>query len=372
MRTSYFRGLAVGVWFLAIALFGAMAAHAGTVPESITDLPAFARDKINTSISAFVKGKSRADRSANNLGWDCQTAVRLVELGVDGARERLSDIADKLQNDATRSTRSGKAIGWSWVAERTAACVPAMAGKLATSGRCEGSATVYAFQSGLGLACMARAGTLLQRPDFIQTAKEVLAYWDNLRQPEAGCVECVFFSTSDSAGDEARYIRNMNLFMAWGASEVGRATDDDHARNLAKRAMRADLVERVTGNKGYLSQLDPIWRTRPAENERIENHSASVALVLKAMHRSTGETAADEHALTVYRDWAGCDNKRCQTAGCTYWAGDAKQCQATATAAHCAFRTGDQVARAQCETYLDRVKSVGSYALWSVLAPAKP
>ncbi|HRI18329.1 MAG TPA: hypothetical protein PL196_07385, partial [Burkholderiaceae bacterium] len=187
----------------------------------------------------------------------------------------------------------------------------------------------------------------------------------------APCEGCVFFATSDSAQDEDRYIRNMNLFVAFGASELGRATQDARLLETARQSVRADIWERSNGNRGYLGKLDPLWTSRAGESERIENHSASMALLLKVMSWSLADPAAARQAEVVWRDWASCDNKRCQTAGCAYWAGNAAQCQATATAAHCAFRQADRLARTQCETLVALQPSLGSYALWAIALGAR-
>ncbi len=63
-----------------------------------------------------------------------------------------------------------------------------------------------------------------------------------------------------------------------------------------------------------------------------------------------------------------CDNKRCQVADCKVWGGDPLRCQATLTAAHCAFRSVDPRARAKCEEYLTRVKILPTFGIWSVVA----
>ncbi len=180
MTIGKIRGLIVAVWATALVVHGPPHAAAANVAGQIADLPASTQDKISTSIRAFVKVKTFADGSANDLGWDCQAAACLVELGMDGARARLKIIADEIQNDARRSVESGKPIGWSAVEERTVACVSAPPGAGSEKVSCEGKSTVYAFQTGLGLACMARAGVLLQLPGYLQTAKDVMAYWDRL------------------------------------------------------------------------------------------------------------------------------------------------------------------------------------------------
>ncbi len=360
---------------LIVVALGALAAGvsaAATLAETIADLPPAAQAKVQASVRAFVATRPDPDRSANNLGWDCLAAARLVELGVAGSRERLDAVAGELLADAVRRRGADQPIGWSTIAERQTACVPARAGTRPARPACEGDATVYAFQSGLGVACLARAGALLPRAAYLEAGRGVMAYWLRLQQPDAPCKDCIFFAASDSAADGERYIRNMNLFVAFGAAELGRATNDPALLQAARQALRSDVVEREAGNKGYLGRLDPLWRTRPGEADRIENHSASMALLLADMGRAVGWRDAQRQAEAVYADWARCDNERCRNAGCPYWAGDARRCQGTATAAHCAFRRLDDRARAQCETFVDRVPRLRGYALWSLLTAPAP
>lgn len=324
--------------------------------------------KFANSAKAFLRAEAKIDRSSNDLGWDCQASARFVELGYDGAKERLAGIADRLLADAVHSKRDGRTIGWAASGATDAVCV-APSGKATqlAQASCEGSRTIYAFQSGLGIACLAKAGALLQRKDLIVAATEAMNHWNRLRMPKVPCPDCVHFATSDSGNDDMRYIRNMNLFIAFGAAELGGATGSDEWKNVARQAAKTDAWERANGNHGYLGKLDPLWTTRPGENERIENHSASVALLLASMGRTLGDAAVGQAGLEVWHDWASCNNKRCEKATCTYWAGDARICQATATAAHCAFRLQAPEAKLQCATYLDNVPSFGSYAMWSVL-----
>jgi hypothetical protein len=354
-------------WMRCAALaLGLLAANAGAtkLSDAVADLSPAAQTKVADAARAFVRAKPAQGRSANDLGWDCQAAIALADLGVEGATGRLAGIAEALDAGRARSARSGKAIGWPQSgAQKT--CLPASRGAKVPAA-CEGASTIYSFQSGLGIACLARAGSLLGRPEWTATARDAMAYWDRHRIARSPCEGCIYFATSDSAEDEDRYIRNMNLFVAFGASELGQATQDARLLEAARHSVRADIWERNTGNRGYLGKLDPLWTSRAGEAERIENHSASMAILLKVIGNTLADPAIARQARTVWRDWATCDNHRCKTAGCPYWAGDAAQCQSTATAAHCAFRMADRLARAQCETLIALQPSLGSYGLWAV------
>ena len=357
---SGWAALVFGLWPLLSA-----PSFAASLADTIADLSPPAQQKVTAAVRRFLRGKLAQGRSANDLGWDCQAAIALTELGVEGAKERLAGIAEALDAGRTRSARNGKTIGWPQSgAQKT--CVPARPGAK-VSAACEGPSTIYAFQSGLGIACLARAGSLLGRLEWTATAGEAMVYWNRHHIAKAPCQGCVYFATSDSAADEDRYIRNMNIFLAFGASELGRATQDPRQFETARQAARADIWERDGGNRGYLGKLDPLWTSRAGESDRIENHSASMALLLKVIGATLADRAIARQAETVWRDWASCDNKRCLTAGCAYWAGNAQQCKATATAAHCGFRTEHRAAREQCETLISLQPSLGSYGLWAVM-----
>jgi hypothetical protein len=333
--------------------------------QAIVDLQQTAQGKVLAAARTLVNAEPRRDRSANDLAWECLAAIQLSNLGYEDSKVRLGVLADSMLRLVVRSRRTGKAIGWPSAAKHTP-CMPAKEDSKVPA-PCEGSDTVFAFQSGLGIACLSRAGLVLHRSELLDTAKEAMTYWDRLRMSGAPCKECIYFAISDSPTDKDRYVRNVNLFMAYGARELGHATGNVELLSLANKAINSDVWERDHGNRGYLGQLDRLWISRPDEADRIENHSASVALLLNTMAHTMKDTAIDQHALTVWRDWATCVNSRCQTKGCKYWAGNPSQCQATATAAHCAFRLRNDLAQSKCKEFLTRVSKINAYGLWAIL-----
>lgn len=366
--------IGVAVMLVASATYATGQSPAKSLPEnqriSVEGLSPEAAHKVRVSATSFLKTPVKADRSANDLGWDCMAADQLAQAGMAGARERLAGIADELLRDVVRSNRTGKALGWASSGGHGGICAPSRGTDGNVNATCEGgSRTLFSFQSGLGLACLATAGASLHRQDYIDAAKQVMGYWERLLLKKAPCPGCAYFATSDSSSDEVRYVRNMNLFMAFGASRLAAATGADGRSfyNLAKQAVRADIWERENGNRGYLGRLDPIWTSRAGEDARIENHMAGSAVLLNVIGNAFNDPAISDHAYHTWKDWATCDNKRCLTAGCKYWAGDATQCQATHTAAHCAFRLKDPLARQQCEIYVANVPAIRSFGLWAVL-----
>lgn len=346
----------------------AMAAPRGDLAHATADLSSGAQSKVSAAVGGFMRAVMKPERSANGLGWDCLAAAALADLGIEEVGGRLADIADEMLRYAVRSTQTGRPIGWSSaISDRPCVGDESIAGNRPA---CEGPATVYAFQSGLGIACMARAGELMQRSDLLAAGRDVMLYWNRLRLERVPCKECIYFATSDSVVDADRYIRNMNIFVAFGSAQLGKATHDDALVKIALDSVSSDIWERDNGNRGYLGKLDPQWASRAGEAERIENHSASVALLLAEIARLSDKLEVKQQALSVWRDWATCDNKRCQTAGCKYWAGDPNQCQSSATSVHCTFRSRDSFAKFQCEKFLELVPSLNAYGILAVLQPS--
>jgi hypothetical protein len=380
---KFFRAASVLFACLLLPVQFVAAQEAGGQAAPVRGMSTDLQRSVDASAQRFLNAKkASATRSSNDLGWDCQAAAALAERGTPGALDKLSGIADQMLRSAVLSPKTGKAIGWTSSIAHPQCLAGAQAGDGddaadsgeeknsrrgdgKTAGRCGGGQTTYAFQTGLGIACLARASTLLKRPELADAAKSAFAYWDQQRLPNPPCKDCIYYATSDSDSDSTSYIRNMNVFMAFGAASLAQAANDSKAAESARQAMRSEMWETSHGNRGYLSKLDPRWASRKGESERIENHSASVALLSEQIGQMLHSEEIRKHGLQVWRDWASCDNERCRKAGCKYWAGDAGQCQATSTAAHCAFRKEDPLAASQCNEYLSRVPSLPSYGIWA-------
>ncbi len=330
------------------------------------DLDPALRGKVDAAAARFLAPSKVEDRSANNLGWDCLAAVALVRAGDVRAKDRVEAIAQALAAQAVVDSATKRVQGW----RATLASAQCKNGGFDAfgDGTCNAPDTTYAFQTGLAIACLAQASDALRRPEWLRLAGEAMDHWRERRLPGGVCEGCVYFATSDSAYDAARYVRNMNMFMAFGAASLGAVRGDRELMDLAAKAARSDVAERTDGNRGYLGRLDPQWKARATERDRIEDHSAAVALLALDMGRTlpAGQSFV-EHGTTVWGDWAGCDNDRCRTAGCGYWAGDARTCQGTFTATHCAFRRADPRAAEQCRVYLEKVARLPSFALWALM-----
>ena len=332
---------------------------------AIADLPSAEQGKVDASIKSFLNNKTpTANRDAGQLSWDCFAAIALYENGVNQAKQKLLSIAQQLADDAVRA--GDNVIGWRYEAKSGDTC-PDGGLDAFGDGTCNGKNTVYSFQTGLGMACLAKAGALLGQKDYIAKASQILSYWQKYTLPKP-CDDCVYYLYSDNPNDQGRYVRNVNVFMAYGAAMLGKVSGDQNATNLARQSMRADMDERLNGNEGYLGRLDPEWKAnREKGAQNIENHAAAMAVVTDLMGSLDDTREFHEHGLALWDKWANCDNSRCRATSCSVWGGDASKCQATLTAAHCAFRKTNSLANSQCDEYLSRAGSVPSFGLWSVI-----
>lgn len=353
-----------------LAFLALMAATAGGtaragVAEALQDLPADAQAKVTASVNAFLSSKRVKDtRSANDLGWDCLAAIEMARLGEERAIQRIRVISNELARDAVRSV-DGKALGWTASIRDDRRC-PAGGYDAFGDGTCNPVDTVYALQSGLALACLAKASKVLQDDKLGALAAESFASWRNFVLPASPCPGCIYFATSNSPNDAGRYVRNMNVFVALGGAALA-SVGDAEAGGVAQRAMQSEMGERQAGNKGYLGRMDPQWKRARSEADRIENHAAAVAVSVLQMGEWLGTPEYSRYGLDIWQDWARCDNDRCRKATCNYWAADPKRCQATHTAAHCAFRSSEPRARELCLDYLSRANAVGSFGILSLL-----
>lgn len=364
------RAAAIGLLSAATMLFAAPAAHAQVAgPQfngAIDDLPANLQDKFRASVKSFLASPPPpATRDAGDLGWDCMAAAALVEAGDKPAEKKLGEIAQVLADKAVRA--KGQALGWPYEGKSMDSC-PGGGLDAFGDGTCNKKDTVYSFQSGLGAACLAKAGGLLHSDQFTSTASQIFNYWQKFTLEKPACPGCIYYLYSDDANDRGRYVRNVNVFMAFGGAALGAAAHDDAATNLSRQAVKSELSERRAGNHGYLGRLDPEFMAKKADSaETIENHAAAVALVMDQIGVIDHSSEAREHGLGVWREWATCNNKRCQKTTCNVWGGNATTCQATLTATHCAFRNRDPLAARNCNEYLSRASSLPTYALWATV-----
>jgi hypothetical protein len=350
---------------IGVALIAMVAASSISAQTSVAgDLPAAAQQMVASSIDKSLGSTGvKSDRSANDLGWDCLAAVALAEQGDARGKARARIIAGELMRDVVKSA-DGKPLGWT--ADIKDKRCPQGGYDAFGDGTCNPPGTVYAFQTGLAVACLASASKLLDDRALLGTAKAVFASWQPYLIPAAPCPDCAYFAMSNSPNDAGRYVRNMSVFMALAGASLDAAGDAD-AGSLTRRLMASELAETARGNKGYLGFMDPGWKKNPAlEADRIENHAAAVAVVSMRVGELLDSSDYRQHGLRVWREWATCNNDRCKAATCSYWAADPARCQATHTAAHCAFRSADPLARERCTQYLEKIPAIGSFGLLAI------
>lgn len=333
---------------------------------AISDLPGPSQSKVMASVKGVVNNaRSMENRDAGDLGWDCLAVAALLEAGDKQAATKLRATAQLLADTAVGSKDAIK--GWRYEGKSRDSC-PNGGLDAFGDGTCNAPDTVYSFQTGLGIACLAKAGALLGNKGFLTMAGQALSYWQQYTLAAVPCTGCAYYLYSDDPNDSGRYVRNVNVFMAYGAAVLGAAAGDPAATQLASRAMRSELDERRAGNEGYLGRLDPQWKSKQADaSQNIENHAAAMAVLSDQIGVLLASKEIRDHALGVWEKWATCDNKRCRAATCKFWGGDASKCQATLTAAHCAFRKKSLLAGSQCSEYLSRASSLPSFGIWSVI-----
>jgi hypothetical protein len=322
-------------------------------------------EKVAASLEALLKArKVEAKRSAGDLGWSCMAATELAQLGESRSAGKVRAIAAQLTRDLVWSA-SGTPQGWG-KSSADKRC-PRGGYDAFGDGTCNPNDTVYAFQTGLGIACLARASLILNDPVLMKTAQGVFSSWQPLAI-KGPCPHCIYFPISNSPNDADRYVRNMNVFMAFGAATLGSITGNSDILAMARRTMDSELEEYRRGNRGYLGVRDPQWIKSKGEADRIENHAASVALISKEIGILLSSEEYGNYAHSAWHTWAACNNGRCRNSDCKYWAADPSRCQTTQTATHCAFRLTDDRANQLCQSYLGKVPAVGSFGLWSLLA----
>jgi hypothetical protein len=343
------------------AALAALLFSAATLAQPVDPASQKARAVVLGSIDKLAGSTTvRAERSTNDLGWDCLAMVKLADSGDERALRRVRAIADELVRDVQRGGPGGVS---GWTTE--------IADKRCTGGgydafgdkTCNPPGTPYALQTGLANACLALASKRLSDPALLKVARESFWSWKGVMLQDAPCrPDCAYFPTSSHPNDRDRYVRNMNVFMALAGLALGKAGDAE-AERLGRAAMKSELAEQAQGNRGYLGVLDRQYKAKPQEVDRIENHAAAVSITVAYMAELTGEPAYAKHAMELWRVWAECDNDRCRKATCSYWSADPARCQNTHTSASCAFRAQSPQAAKWCEDLLSKVPAVGSYGV---------
>lgn len=336
------------------------------------DLPEALQARVADVAKSLRKDRSEKPgakaRSANSLAIECLTAVELYARGDKAVEGALRNAATGLVEQAIDD---GKKPAWGRddADEKTAKC-PNGGFDHFGDGTCDPANAAYAFQSGLATACLVRAGKLLGDAKFKEFGQRALDYWKPKSSMPGDCNGCRYFWASDVQADSNRFVRNTSQFLS-----LPYAINDGGGRNtppIVEETLKAEAWERSRNNRGYLSALDPQWKRKATEADRIENHAAAVGVLLRGIAFETGNQQAADLARWNYETWANCGNDRCIKTGCKYWAGNPQQCAITATYAHCAFRNVSAQAKDKCLAVLGRNEPLNLNALLFILVGDTP
>lgn len=336
--------------------------------SKIADLDVQFRKPLEESFKRFLDLPILEGRDAGDLAWDCLATAELARLGETKAIDKLHRLATQLAAKALPRPTGQLVWGPNSSANSKAEC---SAGGFKAFGHCNPASTGYSVQSGLAVACLAEAGELLKDERITGDARNGLKYWDAHMMGEVpGCEGCIYYRYDDASVDRGRYVRNVNLIMGYGAAVLATQGHAADAKRLAKGVVKADIWERAGGNRGYLGRLDPEWRSSTNEAQRIEYHSAFVALFSARIGEAINSADAIRHGVDVWRDWAKCANERCYTNTCAASGADATRCVESSTFVHCAFRRLDTTAADMCREVLirSRGRTLGGAMTFSILS----
>ena len=117
----------------------------------------------------FIKTPVVETRSANDLGWACMAASSLVSNSLIGSREKLELLTDRLSGMVVRDS-AGNPLGWTGGKSSSVVC------NSLNNSECRNQVgEVYGFQTGIAIACLAKAGKILQNKKYLSIAKEVMS-----------------------------------------------------------------------------------------------------------------------------------------------------------------------------------------------------
>jgi hypothetical protein len=123
--------------------------------------------------------------------------------------------------------------------------------------------TVYAFQTGLAIWCLAEAGDVLADASMKALAKKAMDAYRTTAFVAYGkgypidCTSCGYFWYSRSKSDVGRYVKNTNVEMAVAALVVDRRQGDPANRAVGAEAAASHYGEIVSyANYGYLGRYD--------------------------------------------------------------------------------------------------------------------
>ncbi len=163
--------------------------------------------------------------------------------------------------------------------------------------------TVYAFQTGLAIWCLAEAGDVLADAAMKALAKKAMdAYRESAfvaygKGYPIDCTSCGYFWYSRSKNDVGRYVKNTNVEMAVAALAVDRRQGDATNKAVGAQAAASHYGEIVSySNYGYLGRYDASY---VAGASLFDDHNSfEVYLLFRAgqlLANASFQTAAKTH-----------------------------------------------------------------------------
>lgn len=201
----------------------------------VIDLPEQTQKRFMQSVDGFLRDqKIDPNRSANSLGWDCLAANALLDAGETRARDKVQSIARRMATIVIRSGANGSPIGWAATIQDKRCDNGGY--DAFQDGTCNPKDTTYGIETGLGIACLAKASIALGNASLLNMHQAFVIGKDIC------CQNHYVLDVSTMQLAITRTIRanikNMNVFMALGAATLGGArTIKSHKNRKASHAI---------------------------------------------------------------------------------------------------------------------------------------
>jgi hypothetical protein len=169
--------------------------------------------------------------------------------------------------------------------------------------------TVYAFQTGLAIWCLAEAAAVTGERAYrnlavrAQAAYRQRAYVRHGQGYPIDCTSCGYFWYSLSANDAGRFVKNTNIEMAVSGLALDRYQASPADREAGMAAAFSQLGEiRTYQNYGYLGRYDRGYTA--AGSKSFDDHNSFEAYLLLRAGELLGRADLTEAAAVHYRAYA--------------------------------------------------------------------
>ncbi|MBI5514682.1 MAG: hypothetical protein HY909_12980 [Deltaproteobacteria bacterium] len=167
--------------------------------------------------------------------------------------------------------------------------------------------TVYAFETGLAVWCLAEAADVLVVPMHRTRAQNALAAYrrafvTRAQEPRIGCLECGYFWHSLNMNDHGRFVKYSNVALAVASLAVDRYGADATARSQGLLSAGSQRREVQADNYGYLGRFDRLYTA--AEGRSFDDHNAFEAYALLRAGELVGDDALQMYARLHFEAYA--------------------------------------------------------------------